>query len=182
VYWFLICSGYKTYRFLPVFFQEFYPSYRSPMPVFEQCVLGTFGRLKFGAQYRDGIIRFDHPTPLRPGIAEISKGRLGNPDVAFYVQSNPGHAQGDELACLCPLELTNLTRAGRRAVAGDALDCQRVVVCLVPAGGGGVSPRYPRRGRHATAPVAPVTGLSRRCGVSKNAYRCRTSRASPANR
>ena len=28
VYWFLISSGYKTYRFLPVFFREFFPTYQ----------------------------------------------------------------------------------------------------------------------------------------------------------
>ncbi|MFN8457670.1 MAG: hypothetical protein U0401_23935, partial [Anaerolineae bacterium] len=32
VFWFLISSGYKTYRFLPVFFREFYPTYRQPTP------------------------------------------------------------------------------------------------------------------------------------------------------
>src|SRR5215471_5105212 len=30
VYWFLISSGYRTYRFLPVFFRHFYPTYASP--------------------------------------------------------------------------------------------------------------------------------------------------------
>lgn len=115
VFWFLICSGYKTYRFLPVFFREFHPTVRAPMPAFERQVLDTFGRLKFGAQYREGIIRFEHPTPLRAGVAEVAP-RLGNPDVAFYARQNPGHANGDELACLCRLELDNLTRAGRRAI------------------------------------------------------------------
>jgi len=116
IYWFLLSSGYKTYRFLPVFFREFYPTFRAPTPVFELRVLEKFGRLKFGTQYRAGVIRFDNPAPLRPGVAELSEARLRNPDVAFYVQQNPGHSRGDELACLCPLELENFTRAGRRAV------------------------------------------------------------------
>lgn len=115
VFWFLICSGYKTYRFLPVFFREFYPTFRVPLPAFERCVLEMFGRLKFGSQYRDGIIHFDHPTPLRAGVAEVTP-RLGNPDVAFYARQNPGHVNGDELACLCRLEIENFTRAGRRAI------------------------------------------------------------------
>lgn len=116
VYWFLICSGYKTYRFLPVFFRDFFPTYRAPLPAFEQRVLDTLGRLKFGEQYHGGIIRFTTPTPLRKGVAEVTTARQANPDVVFYVRQNPGHINGDELACLCPLELNNFTRAGRRAV------------------------------------------------------------------
>src|SRR5205823_6261147 len=32
LYWFLISKGYKTYRFLPVFFREFYPRHDAPTP------------------------------------------------------------------------------------------------------------------------------------------------------
>src|ERR1043166_5038441 len=99
VYWFLICSGYKTYRFLPVFFHEFYPTFRAPTPSFENRVLDAFGCRKFGRQYCGGRIRFEEPTPLRAGVAELSQARLANSDVAFYVRQNPGHARGDELAC-----------------------------------------------------------------------------------
>ena len=32
LYWLLTSKGYKTYRFLPVFFNEFYPCFSSPTP------------------------------------------------------------------------------------------------------------------------------------------------------
>lgn len=32
LYWFLISAGYKTYRFLPVFFRQFYPRFDEPTP------------------------------------------------------------------------------------------------------------------------------------------------------
>ena len=32
VYWMLICSGFRTYRFLPVFFHQFFPRHDAPTP------------------------------------------------------------------------------------------------------------------------------------------------------
>jgi hypothetical protein len=116
VYWFLISSGYKTYRFLPVFFREFYPTYQSPTPAAIKQVLDALGQLKFPNEYdaARGLIHFTHPSPLRPGVAKVTQRRLKDPHVAFFVAANPGHARGDQLACLVELTLANLTTAGRR--------------------------------------------------------------------
>ncbi len=116
VYWFLISSGYKTYRFLSVFFREFYPTYRGPAPKFEQRALDALARQKFAGEYAQGVVRFAASTPLRAGVAAVTAERLRDPHVAFYIRANPGHARGDELACLCPLEHSNLTTAGQRMV------------------------------------------------------------------
>lgn len=118
VYWFLISSGYKTYRCLPVFFREFYPTYERPTPPALKQVLDYLGRLKFPAEYHadQGIIRFNQAAPLRPGVAEITGRRLKDPHVAFFAAANPGHVDGDELACLVELTPSNLTPAGRRVV------------------------------------------------------------------
>ena len=115
-YWYLISSGYKTYRFLPVFFREFYPTYQRPTPPPVKRLLDMLGEQKFGPQYdpRRGIIRFVDATPLRPGVADLTERRLRDPHVAFFVSANPGHVQGDELACLAELSRDNLTPAGRR--------------------------------------------------------------------
>ena len=120
VFWFLICSGYKTWRFLPVFFREFYPNADAPTPPFHQRLLDALGRQKFGDEYIPGagIVRFLNATPLRDGVAEVTEGRLRDPQIAFFVRANPGHADGDELACITEVARTNLTRAGRRMVDG----------------------------------------------------------------
>jgi hypothetical protein len=120
IYWFLISSGYKTYRFLPVFFESFYPNYRMPTPPEVQRILDAFAHYKFGDQYdpRTGIIRFRESSPLREGVAEIDERRLKNPDIAFFVERNPGHAQGEQLACLVEIDSFNITAAGRRMLAG----------------------------------------------------------------
>ena len=120
VFWFLICSGYKTWRFLPVFFREFYPNADAPTPLFHQRLLDALGRQKFGDEYIPGagIVRFARATPLRDGVAAVTEGRLRDPQVAFFVRANPGHAAGDELACVTEVSRANLTRAGRRMVDG----------------------------------------------------------------
>jgi hypothetical protein len=115
-YWFLISSGYKTYRFLPVFFRDFYPTYQSPTPPRLQCILDTFAIQKFEAGYNpaNGIVRLDHATPLRPAIAEVDHRRLHDPHVAFFDTRNPKWGQGEELACITRIHPDNLTPAGRR--------------------------------------------------------------------
>lgn len=115
-YWFLISSGYKTYRFLPVFFREFYPTYQHPTPPAMQRILDTVARHKFPTEYdpNSGIVQLKHPTPLRPGIVAITPHRLNDPHVAFFLAANPGYTAGDELACIAPLHRENLTGVGRR--------------------------------------------------------------------
>ena len=116
VYWFLISSGYKTYRFLPVFFENFYPTYRQPTPPEIQRTIDALARYKFGDQYDPvtGIIRFASAAPLREGVAEVDERRLKNRDIAFFVEKNPGHAAGEQLACLVEIDHANITSAGMR--------------------------------------------------------------------
>lgn len=118
VYWFLICSGYKTYRILPVCFRVFYPTYDQPTPPPLQELLDRVAAAKFGPRYdrERGIVHLDYATPLRAGVADITPQRQRDPHVAFFMHANPGHTSGDELACLTALTVDNLTAAGRRVL------------------------------------------------------------------
>lgn len=119
IYWFLICSGYKTWRFLPVFFRTFYPNPREAAPDRVRRIADALAAKKFGDEYCPavGVVRFRQAMPLRHGVASITPERLRDPRVAFFVERNPGHACGDELVCLAELTRENLTRAGERMVA-----------------------------------------------------------------
>jgi len=113
-YWLLITSGFRTYRFLPVFWKEFWPRCDATE---RPALLEVLARQRYGSRYADGIVRFRHPQLLRQGLSEVPSGRFRNPHVDFFVRANPGHAHGDELVCLCPLTAENQTAAGRRVVA-----------------------------------------------------------------
>jgi hypothetical protein len=122
VYWFLICSGYKTYRFLPVFFREFYPTFERPTPPRIKHLIDAFCFMKFPREYdpEGGVVRFADAAPLQPGVADVTEQRLRDPHVAFFAAANPGHARGDELACLVELVPENLSPAGRRMLSVPA--------------------------------------------------------------
>jgi len=111
-YWFLISSGWRTYRFLPLFFRDFYPHDRTMKPL-----LDTIAAAKFGDAYdpRTGVVRLATPAPLREGVSDPGA-RLHDPHVRFFVEANPGHADGDELACLVRVGIDNLTLAGLRMI------------------------------------------------------------------
>jgi hypothetical protein len=122
LYWFLICKGYKTYRFLPVFFHEFYPRFDVVTPACVKEVIDALGRQKYPASYDPaaGVIRaFSGKDRLRRGVADITPERLRDPHVRFFTERNPGHQDGDELCCLAPLTRANFTSAAYRVIGPD---------------------------------------------------------------
>lgn len=117
LWWFLASKGYKTFRFLPVFFREFYPHPERPTPPTVQGLIDAAAAHKFGRRYdaAAGVVRASADR-LRPGIAEITAERLRDPYVHFFAERNPGHARGDELCCLAPLTRDNFTSAAWRVI------------------------------------------------------------------
>jgi hypothetical protein len=117
-YWLLISSGYKTWRYLPIFFRAYAPHPDLVAARFDRQVMHTLAAAKFGDEYHPdlGIVRFRCANPLRPGVAEATEQRLRDPLIEFFVRLNPGHAQGDELVCVAPISRSNLTRAGQRLI------------------------------------------------------------------
>lgn len=117
LYWLLISSGYKTYRFLTVFYKDFYPCHDKPTPPETKALMDHLARERFGADYHLdlGVVRFKiGATPLREGVADVTEDRLRDPHIAFYVARNPGHTNGDELVCITQVHPDNFTSAGRR--------------------------------------------------------------------
>ncbi|MFO1449451.1 MAG: hypothetical protein U1F61_14955 [Opitutaceae bacterium] len=118
-YWLLLSSGFRTYRFLPVFWREFFPRHDRSTPAPASRLLEALARERFGPAYLPdrGVVRFARPQRLRPPFRAVPPGRDRDPHVAFFLQQNPGHLQGDELVCLTELSAANLTPAGQRMVA-----------------------------------------------------------------
>ena len=118
LYWFLISKGYKTYRFLPLFFHEFYPRYDVTTPEWAKEVTDGLAQLRYPAYDPAlGIVRADETKDrLRPGVADVGEERLSDPHVRFFVERNPGHARGDELCCIAPLTRENFRAAAYRVI------------------------------------------------------------------
>lgn len=117
LYWLLISSGYKTYRFLTVFYKEFYPRYDVSTPPEMQSLMDYLAAQRYGSDYHceEGVVRFANgATPLREGISEVTNERLHDPHIAFYIERNPGYVNGDELVCITRVHPDNFTPAGRR--------------------------------------------------------------------
>lgn len=116
VYWLLLTSGFRTYRFLPVFFREFYPCFDAATPPRQASLLDVLARERFGQHYdaASGVVRFERPQILAPDLVTLPAGRMPDPHIAFFLERNPGFVYGDELVCLTRIDERNLTPAGRR--------------------------------------------------------------------
>lgn len=119
LHWFLMSKGYKTYRFLPVFFNEFYPRRNVEFPQREKEILDALAYAKFPRNYNaeTGIISFDGKKDhLKQGIADIDESRMKNQDIQYFVERNPNWQQGDELACLVRLTKDNFNKMAHRVI------------------------------------------------------------------
>jgi hypothetical protein len=116
LWWLLLTSGFRTYRFLPVFWREFWPHHDAATPREARELLDFLATERFGPCFspETGVVRFPEPQVLREGLDEVPEGRLDDPHVAFFLKKNPGWSHGDELVCLTELAEGNLTSAGRR--------------------------------------------------------------------
>ena len=126
LYWFLISKGYRTYLYLPLFFELFYPNCEAPTPAFEQRLLDTLAAAKFPDHYRpeSGLIEFPQSQgQLKPHLAEIPARRLRDPHVQFFLKRNPAYATGHELACLAEISPSN-TKLFAGRILGQALTAQ----------------------------------------------------------
>ena len=114
--WLLITSGYRTYRFLPVFWKQYYPRYDKETPSDVSEIMHHLAREKFGDKYDQnaGIVRFEHPHRLIDELGGVPETRLSDPNVAYFNKHNPNHAGGDELVCFAEINDDNLSAAGRR--------------------------------------------------------------------
>lgn len=117
-YWLLLTSGFRTYRFLPVFWRAFYPQIHAVTPPHEQRLRQHLAASRYGAAFdpQAGIVRFPRPQTLRGVLREVPHGRREDADIAFFLTCNPGHERGDELVCLTEISEANLTPAGRRMI------------------------------------------------------------------
>ncbi|NLW48432.1 MAG: hypothetical protein GXY86_14010 [Firmicutes bacterium] len=111
-YWFLICKGYKTYRILPTFYNSFYPNYKEETPKEIRELIDAFGRFYSPGEYdeKTGVLCYKGvKDKLKENVADVSKERLKDRNIAFFVAKNPGYIKGNDLICVTKLSKSNLS-------------------------------------------------------------------------
>lgn len=118
--WLLLSAGFRTYRFLPVFWRDFWPRFDAEMPDEIRALRDAIALDRFGRCYDPvaGVVRFTLPNRLSDAMAEVPDGRSDDPHVTCFFKLNPGWREGDELVCLTEIDDGNLTPAGRRMIRG----------------------------------------------------------------
>lgn len=111
VYWLLISKGYRTWRYLPTFAQEYWPHPHQQTPPAMQSLLETLASQRFGADFEagSGVLHFpESQGHLQAALATVRADLAQRPEIQFFLTRNPGYAQGDELVCLTRLASDNL--------------------------------------------------------------------------
>ncbi|NML47455.1 hypothetical protein HHL11_27140 [Ramlibacter sp. G-1-2-2] len=118
-FWVFDTFSYRSYLLLTRNMHAFWPRRERATPEWEAAFMDHYGRLRYGEDWGEaGIVRRSPHKRLLPGTARVDADKLRNPDIAYYVEANPGHAEGDMLLCICPLNWANwwgiLSRAAGR--------------------------------------------------------------------
>ena len=127
LYWFLIVKGHRTYRYLPAFTRRFYPRHNQVTPVELQRIIDRLASSKFGHAYdpQTGVVHFSRSRGhLRTEWIELNEDIVRKPDVAFFLEKNPGYVSGDELVCLTELSESNMRFVSRTAFIKGMNSCQ----------------------------------------------------------
>lgn len=120
-FWFYVCKGYRTYRFLPVFYHTFHPHPDVATPEFERQVMAGLARARFGDAYdpEAGVVRVVGDYVLREGVGDITDERSRDPFIRFFARRNPGWVRGEELVCLVSLKPSNFRSKARAWFDGE---------------------------------------------------------------
>ncbi|QTN32283.1 hypothetical protein HZ994_08050 [Akkermansiaceae bacterium] len=109
LYWFLISKGHRTYRYLPLFAKRFHPHPEREEQILEDLAGKVAGGL-FGDAWKadEGVIRFPRSAgQLRRELAGVPERNMW---VDFFLERNPGHADGEELVCMAEMSAGNLRK------------------------------------------------------------------------
>ena len=113
LYWYLICSGLRTYLSLVRNFPSHWPHHQHATPTWEAGLIDSLSRSRYGAAWHGGrgVVRLGAEQPaLKRDVVPATPQLLALPEVAFFIRANPAYAAGDELAMIA--------RVDARAVGG----------------------------------------------------------------
>ncbi len=116
IFWHLICEGYKTYRYLPLSFNRFYPHYKKESLQYEKELLDKVSLKRFNRHYdkNTDIIRIPGSELLKTDFAKTPQNKLNDKHIKFFTDKNPFYADGDKLSCIAEISYNNLKAIPKR--------------------------------------------------------------------
>jgi hypothetical protein len=108
LYWYLICSGYRTYLTLVRNFPHHWPHHERDTPAWEAGLIDSISGTRYPQAWNPeaGVISFGEVQPIvKASVAPFTPAILELPEVKFFVQANPEYARGDELAMIAKVDL-----------------------------------------------------------------------------
>lgn len=119
--WVVVASkGWKTYLMMARNFPVHWPRVDVATPPPMQLAIDAVGA-RYSAQYANGVAAH-HRGRLRPGVVE-----LPNPipaEAAFFLERNPGHADGHELICLARFDANAVIGFLTKCAVVSGLKCR----------------------------------------------------------
>tara|TARA_B100000787_G_scaffold149538_1_gene121584 strand:- start:7053 stop:7724 length:672 start_codon:yes stop_codon:yes gene_type:complete len=119
-YWFLLSKGHRTYMYLPLFFEKYYPALNKSkeadlFPIINKCANAMYGS-NWNPDKK--VITFDksHGELKKIHIETTLKKVKSNVHIDFFLQRNPGFENGDELTCMAELNVDNMKRFTKNIV------------------------------------------------------------------
>ena len=123
LFWMLISKGFRTYRFLPVYFEEFFPVFDRETPAYEKGLIESLSERLFDKRFcpESGVVAGCGQTVKNILEDKEVIERRSDPHINFFNCQNPGWINGDELVCLVRYRQSNLNPfIARRLEAEEA--------------------------------------------------------------
>jgi hypothetical protein len=118
IYWMMTSSTLNSYLVVARDFRDSYPKAGRHYPPRESAYIEqVLAHLGSTWDPRTGVIARGGASFYREGRVDQDEVDTSDPDIAFYMQANPGQAEGDSLVCLAPLTLKNFAYIARRQMA-----------------------------------------------------------------
>ena len=113
-YWFLLSKGHRTYMYLPLFFEKYYPALDKNKEADLFPIINSCANAMYGGNWKPSkkVITFkkSHGELKKIHTETTLKKVKNNEHIDFFLKSNPGFEKGDELTCIAELNVDNMRR------------------------------------------------------------------------
>lgn len=119
-YWFLLSKGHRTYMYLPLFCEKYYPAVNKNeeanlFPIINKCAKAMYGS-NWDPEKRVITFEKSHGELKKIHTETNLKKVKSNVHIDFFLKRNPGFKNGDELTCMAELTLDNMKRFAKNMV------------------------------------------------------------------